>query len=177
MNIEPRLVYRSRESICERRGYAIIRHIDVNMIRKLWLRILIGATAGVAVGYTATLIRSLRSGEWRYIPVEPQLADLVGSEFSAVLVQFMLFVLVGAGFGAISMIWLNDRLSLIAQAAIYFSAAAAIMLPGAWCLCWIEHTLFELLRFGGSYLAICILLWLAWYLVTRARIKRINRRL
>lgn len=147
------------------------------MIKKLLPRILIGACTGVATGYTVTLIRSLRSGEGRYIPVEPRLADLVGSEFSAVLVQFLLFVLIGAGFGAISMIWLNERFPLTAQAAIYFSCAAAIMLPGAWCLYWIDHTLFELLRFGGSYLGICILWWLVWQLVTRARIKRINRRL
>lgn len=177
MSIEPRL-YSDRDSICERRGYAVtVRHIDVNMIRKLLPRVLIGAASGVATGYTVTLIRSLRSGEGRYIPVEPRLADWVGGELSAVVVQFLLFVLIGAGFGAISLIWLDERLPHIAQAAVYFSAAAAIMLPSAWCLCWIEHTPFALLRFGGSYIAICLLFWFAWYFVTRARIKHINRRL
>ena len=121
--------------------------------------------------------RSLVHGSGEYAAVAPALIEATGSELNAVLVQFLLTGLIGAGCGAASVIWQLEHWSIVKQSGVYFLLIALLMLPTAYLCHWMEHSFWGmagyLLIFAGIYLAV----WLTQYWIWKGRVRAINRRL
>lgn len=147
------------------------------MKKKVFLRGLLGFPLGMAVGYIITILISLSVGNGLYSPCVPQLAETMGSEISAVVLQAALCGLIGTSFAACSTIWEMEGWSIAKQTGIYFAITALVMMPIAYFLNWMEHTIAGFLLYLGIFAVIFALMWAVQYLIWRGKIKRMNERL
>ena len=146
------------------------------MKKKALLRGALGVPLGMALGYLITIVISLGWGQGRYVACMPELTALAGSEAGAVAIQAVLCGVLGAVFAVCSLIWEMERWSLFKQSAVYFSATALAMLPVAWVCGWMEHSAGGVALYTGVFVGIFAAAWAAQYLMLRAKIRRLNRR-
>ncbi|MDE5993277.1 MAG: DUF3021 domain-containing protein, partial [Oscillospiraceae bacterium] len=110
-------------------------------MKKTILRGLLGFPLGIAISSILALVISGIAGNGEYYAYPPSLADSVGGELNAAALQTVLSGILGAAFGAASVIWEKDSWSLAKQSAVYFFVSAAAMLPIAYFTEWMEHSL------------------------------------
>ncbi len=111
------------------------------MKKKIIKRSLLGLPLGIAMGYLITILASFGRANGYYTPCVPELISMMGNEINAVIVQTILYGLLGVGFAAISVIWEIDSWSIVKQTGIYFSIISVIMLPIAYFAYWMEHSI------------------------------------
>ncbi len=143
-------------------------------MKKALLRGLIGFPVGVTIGYAITIFTSLALCKGHYSPVVPDMAAQMGSEITAVAVQFILCGIMGVAFAAMSVIWESDRLNLAAQSAINFALSVCTMIPIAYVCHWMEHSVEGALSYIAVFAGIYASIWVSMYFVYRANIKKIN---
>ncbi len=146
------------------------------MKKKLLARAALGAPLGIAISYLITIAISAVMGWGVYSPCVPSLVDSVGTEVGAVAVQAGLSALLGAAFGAASLIWKMERWSIAKQTGLYFLVSSLAMMPVAYCAHWMERTLGGILSYFGIFLAIFVLVWIIQYLFWRNRVRLLNKR-
>lgn len=147
------------------------------MKRKAVLRGIIGMPVGILIGYLMTILLSLGWGSGEYLPCAPELTAQMGSEMGAVLLQAALCAVLGAAFGASSTIWQIERWSIARQTAVYLFATSLAMLPTAYLLYWMQHSLAGFLIYLGIYLLIFLAIWLGNYFAIRHNIRKMNEKL
>ena len=124
-----------------------------------------------------TLVEEAAQGGGQYRPVVPALAAQMGSELGAVALQTALCALLGGVCGGASVVWQIDRWSIARQSGVYFLLLAAAMLPIAYVLHWMEHSLWGVVSYAGIFLGIFAAAWIGQYLALRAKFKRIQQKL
>ncbi len=144
------------------------------MKKTLLKRGLFGFPVGISVGYVITIILSAFWGQGRYAAVTPQLLEAMGNEINAVIVQAISCGAMGTGFAMASVIWEIDSWSIVKQTSIYFVIISAIMLPIAYLMNWMQHTVVGFLSYAGIFVVIFLISWLFQYLGWRAKVKKIN---
>src|SRR5699024_3509273 len=85
--------------------------------------------------------------------------------------------LVGAGFGGSSVVWEMERWSLARQTGVYFLLLSLFMLPAAYAMRWVEHSLAGFARYFGVFALLFVLIWAAELLAGRYSVRRLNARL
>lgn len=145
------------------------------MKKQILQRSFIGMLGGITLSYLITIAISLTYGTGEYYPCVPALAEQVGTQTGAVLVQTLLSALLGAVFGGASIIWALDHWSLVKQSLVYFALAAGAMLPVAYLSHWMEHSVTGILIYTCIFAAIFLIVWLIQYAIWRGRIKKLNR--
>lgn len=140
-------------------------------------RALFGVPVGIALGTVITILISAAQGGGQYRPVVPALAAQMGSELGAVALQTALCALLGGVCGGASVVWQIDRWSIARQSGVYFLLLAAAMLPIAYVLHWMEHSLWGVVSYAGIFLGIFAAAWIGQYLALRAKFKRIQQKL
>lgn len=85
--------------------------------------------------------------------------------------------LMGAAFGAASVIWQLERWSIAAQSAAYFAVGAAAMLPAAYIAHWMERSAVGFAVYFGIYAGIFGSRMAGAVPEPQARLRRLNRRL
>ena len=144
------------------------------MKKKILTRGLIGFPIGIAIGFVITIIISICIGKGSFYPVRPELAETMGSELNAVILQTALCGIMGSGFAIASVIWELDSWSLIKQSGIYFLIISVIMLPIAYIANWMEHSVAGILSYAGIFVASFVVVWLIQYFVWKSKIKKMN---
>ena len=139
-------------------------------------RIWIGLPVGIAMGHIITLIISACIADGTFYSVTPELAERMGNELNAVILQTVLCGVLGAGFAAASVIWELDSWSLAKQSGVYFLVIGVIQLPIAYVTNWMQHTVAGFLSYIGIFVGIFVAVWLSQYLCWKQRIKKINDR-
>lgn len=147
------------------------------MKKKAFLRGLQGFPLGLAIGYAITIAISLVFADGYYSPCVPELISVTGSEINAVLLQAVLSGILGAGFGACSVIWEIESWGLVKQTGIYFLIVSVIMLPVAYVNYWMEHSLKGFLSYFGIFIAIFAVVWIVQYTVNKRRVGKMNENL
>ena len=147
------------------------------MKKTVLLRGLSGFPLGIAIGQTIVIIISLGWGHGEYIPYVPELAVSLGSEMGAVIVQTLLCGILGASFGACSVIWEIENWSIAKQTCIYFLITSVVMMPIAYFTNWMPHTLTGFILYFGTFAVIFIIIWIVQYLIWRNRIREINSKI
>ena len=147
------------------------------MKRKVFQRGLLGLSLGISIGYVITIAISVFHRDGSYIPCEPSLVEAVQSEIGAVVLQAVSCGVLGAAFGAASLIWDIDSWSIAKQTGLYFLVIAATMLPIAYLTHWMEHSIAGIILYAGVFLAIFVFIWLIQYCIWKNRIQSINRRI
>lgn len=146
------------------------------MKKKIMKRIWIGLPVGIAMGHIITLIISACIADGTFYSVTPELAERMGNELNAVILQTVLCGVLGAGFAAASVIWELDSWSLAKQSGMYFLVIGVILLPIAYVTNWMQHTVAGFLSYIGIFVGIFVAVWLSQYLCWKQRIKKINDR-
>lgn len=134
----------------------------------------LGMLIGIVTGYMISLIISILMGDGIFYVTTPEFASLFSSELNAVIIQTILYAILGAGFSLASFIWMIDSWSLLKQSAIYFLIISIIMLPIAYISGWMEHSLQGFLVYFGGFALIFITIWLVQYFNYKHKIKQIN---
>ena len=147
------------------------------MKKQILLRGMLGFPLGLAMGYLITIFISLTVSDGRYYPCVPELAAVMGNEINAVLLQAVLCGILGAGFGACSVIWQIESWGILKQTGIYFSIISVIMLPTAYVSYWMEHSLKGILSYFGTFVLIFATVWIVQYAVARHNVRKMNETL
>lgn len=147
------------------------------MKRKIFLRVMLGFPLGIAIGYLITIFISLVWANGYYSPCVPELADIMGSEINAVLFQALLCGLLGSGFAGSSVIWEMEDWGLVKQSGIYFLIVSVIMMPIAYVLYWMEHSLVGVLSYFGIFFLIFAVIWIVQYIIARHNVNKLNETL
>jgi uncharacterized membrane protein len=135
-----------------------------------------GIPMGITIGYLITVFSSLGWADGHYVPCVPELAEQLGSQINAVILQTVLCAILGVVFGAASAIWEIEKWSIAKQTGVYFLIIAITMLPIAYIACWMEHTIVGFLIYFGIFFAIFIVIWISQYLIWKSKIKKIGER-
>lgn len=147
------------------------------MRKKLLFRCLIGAPIGLAISTVITIIISLIIGDGRYYAVVPELADGCGTEINAVMLQALSAMLYGAVWAGASLIWEQERWSLLRQTATHLAVCSAATFPIAYFLRWMEASLMGIAKYFGIFFGIYLLVWLFQYSSISRRIRQINAKM
>lgn len=147
------------------------------MKKNIILRGAFGFPLGLAIGYIITIIISLVWAEGYYSPCVPELISVTGSEINAVILQALLCGFLGAGFAASSAIWEIERWSIVKQTGIYFLTVSVIMLPIAYFLYWMEHSLAGFFRYWGFFTLIFVMVWVIEFIIGKRNVKKMNDKL
>ncbi len=147
------------------------------MKTKIILRGLIGFPIGIAVGYAISIFTSLCFANGYYSPCVPDLIPIMGNEINAVILQALLSGVLGTAFAASSVIWQVERWSIVRQSGIYFLIVSMVMMPIAYVLYWMEHSISGFLRYFAVFMLIFVIIWIIEYAVGRQIVKKLNAQL
>ena len=138
------------------------------MKKEALLRGLLGVPLGIALGHIISLLASLGLAGGEFSPCVPSLVQAMGSEVAAVALQTGLSGLLGAAFGAGSVVWSLDHWSLVKQTGVYFLIGSLAMLPSpTWPTGW-SMNLRGILGYFLIYLGDFRGIWAIQYLTRRA---------
>ena len=144
------------------------------MKKKIIIRVISGLPIGLSIGYLISIAVSLIWADGTYSPCVPELIDIAGSELNAVVLQACLCAILGAGFGASSVIWEIEDWGLIKQTGIYFLIVSVLMMPIAYATYWMEHSFFGFLNYFGIFAVIFTVIWLIQYLRAKHNVGKMN---
>ena len=147
------------------------------MKKKIILRGALGFPLGIAVGYVITICTSLIWADGYYSPCVPELIESMGNEIYAVVLQALLCGLLGTGFGACSVIWEMEQWSIVKQTGIYFLIVSAVMMPIAYLLYWMEHSIAGFLEYLGIFVLIFAVIWISQFLLWKRNVDKMNARI
>lgn len=145
--------------------------------RKAFRRGALGFPLGITVGYVITILTSLIWGQGYYAPCVPQLVQTVGNEISAVILQAGLCGVIGAACAAGSVIWEMERWGLVKQTGLYFLILFVVMMPVAYFMYWMDHSVQGVLGYFCIFAAIFFAIWLTEYWIGRRNVAKMNSKL
>lgn len=144
------------------------------MKRKAFSRGLLGFPLGIAIGHIISVLCALSFGDGTFQPCTPDLIALAGNEINAVVLQTLLCGVIGAGFAASSVVWEKEQWSIAKQTGFYFFINAMLMLPTAYLLNWMEHSLIGFLSYFGIFTLYFAIFWIAAYFMWKRILKKMN---
>lgn len=147
----------------------------VNTAKQWLIRILAGGVIGVVLLYfVGGLFHALLHGGPTFLPVSPDLTDLVGTKSLAALIQFCLYFAFGAVVGVATLPFADEGGALALRSLIHFVVTAglfsAIVWLCGWAWSWLAW-LAELALLVLVYLLIWLMRWIVWY-VELCRIRK-----
>lgn len=151
--------------------------MEGKMKKKIVLRGAVGIPIGITIGYFITIFSSFIHADGYYSPCVPELTVVVGNEIKAVLLQAFLSGLLGAAFGASSIIWEIEHWSLVKQTGIYFGIISVTMMPIAYFLYWMEHSTIGVLSYFGIFVFIFFIVWAVQIIIGKYTVKKINAKI
>lgn len=147
------------------------------MKKKIISRGAFGFPIGITIGYAITIITSFIWANGYYSPCVPELISVMGSEINAVIFQALLSGLLGAAFAASSVIWEIESWNIVKQTGVYFAVVSVVMMPVAYFLYWMEHSVTGFLSYFCIFALIFIVIWVTQFITGRHMVKRMNERL
>lgn len=147
------------------------------MKNKLLSRCLLGAPIGVVVSTVVTVIISLCTGHGEYYAAPHELVDWCGNEITAVIIQFVCALAVGAIGGGSSVVWSMEKWSLTKQTLVHFAVIAVPYFSISYVLNWLPHNLFGSLGFVAAFIVVYVIIWVSVYLSVKFKLKKMNERL
>lgn len=146
-------------------------------MKKIIIRGLIGLISGLALSYSITIILSLIINNGQYYYAAPSFISKFNCEITAVLIQAILSGILGFGFGISSVIWENEKLSLVSQTALHFIISLTLILTIGYYCSWFSQSFGKFLIFIFIFISIYFIIWVTAYFSYKKKIKLINRSL
>ena len=147
------------------------------MKKEIIKRGLLGIPVGITIGYLMTIINSLIFGNGNYCPVTPELVARMGNEINAVMLQSLLYAVIGFSFASSSVVWNMDSWSMLKQTALYFIINAVVMMPIAYGLNWMQHNSKGIIIYLAVFTLYFAVIWLVQYFIWKSYLKKMNTKL
>ncbi len=147
------------------------------MKKKILFRILLGAPIGVTISLIITIIISICLGKGEYYSAAPELIDWCGNEITAVIVQMICSMFIGAVYSGASVIWEIENWSLTKQTLIHFAVFVISFAPISFVLYWMPHNIFGALSYATSFILMYIFIWVSMYFSIKSKINKMNSQL
>ncbi len=147
------------------------------MKKKIIYRSLVGAPVGVTISLIISIIISLCSSQGEYVAAPPDLIDWCGSETTAVIVQMICSMFIGAVYSGASVIWEIEQWSLTKQTLIHFAVFVIPFVPISYVLNWMPHDLYGALSYAAGFIFMYIIIWGSMYFSMKTKIKKMNDQL
>lgn len=147
------------------------------MKKKLVYRCLLGAPIGVLVSLIITIIISLCTGNGEYFPAPHELMDFCDNTITAVCIQMVCSLLIGAVAGGSSVIWDVEQWSLLKQTLIHFIVISIPFFTVGYILNWLPHHLYGALGYAGAFILVYLIMWVSIYFSIKTKIKKMNSQL
>lgn len=148
-----------------------------NMKKEILKRLFLGIPFGIAIGCGITLFISAGVGDGEYYPCVPALITSVGTPLQAVVLQTVLCGALGAVSCAGSVIFSLDGWSILKQSGVYFLILSAAMMPTAYVLYWMEHSLSGAVGYFAVFVLVFLFVWLSQYIGWKVKLKKMNEKL
>lgn len=125
------------------------------------------------VSLIITIIFLLSMGHGEYFPAPHELIDWCGgNETTAVIVQMICSLFVGAVCGGASVIWEIEKWSLLKQTLINFAIIAVLFFGIGYIMNWMPHHIYGALGYVGGFIAGYAIMWCSIYFSIKAKIKK-----
>ena len=147
------------------------------MKKKLLLRSLCGLSFGLALEELIAIVISLAQHEGVFQAVIPELVYDFGGELHAVILQSLLYAVLGAILGAATIIWDIEEWSLTKQTGVHFTVFALPFLLIAYTLYWIPRSALGVLSAAAVFIAIYAGIWGIIYFSCKRKVEKINAKL
>ncbi len=148
------------------------------MKKKILFRSFFGAPIGVTISLIITVIFSLCTGHGEYYPAPHELVDWCGgNETTAVIVQMICSMIVGAVCGGASVIWEIEKWNLLKQTLINFAVIAVPFFGLGYIMNWMPHHIYGALGYVGGFAGGYVVMWCAIYFSIKAKLKKMNKQL
>ena len=148
------------------------------MKKKILFRSLVGAPVGVTISLIITIIFSLCTGHGEYFPAPHELVDWCGGNATtAVIVQMLCSLFIGAVGGGSSVIWEIEKWSLLKQTLIHFAVIAVPFIGISYVMNWLPHYIYGALGYTGAFIAMYVIMWCSIYFSIKSKIKKLNKQL
>ncbi|MDD3428451.1 MAG: DUF3021 domain-containing protein [Oscillospiraceae bacterium] len=147
------------------------------MKKQILQRGALGALIGIVLGDVITVGISLCIGQGEYFPCVPAFVSAMGNQLNAVMMQMLLDAILGAAFGASSLIWEIDKWSIAKQTGVYFFITAMVMMPIAYFANWMHHSFWGMVSYFAIFAGIFVVVWISQYLGWKRRVKKLNDKL
>lgn len=138
---------------------------------------LLGFPLGVFLGYTITIFISAVDARGVYLPVVPELTKAMGSEISAVVLQYFLSGILGVGFAASSVIWQNENWSILKRTVLHLIAMSVFLFPIAYITYWMPHTPWGIAQYLLIFLTMYVIIAAIQYFAYQRNVRAINQKL
>lgn len=148
-----------------------------NIKKEVLKRLFLGVPFGITIGSVITILISVGLGDGAYYPCVPALIETVGTPLYAVILQTVLCGVLGAVSCAGSVIFSLDGWSILKQSGIYFLILSAAMMPIAYVLYWMEHSLWGAIGYFFMFVLIFIFVWISQYIMWKRKLKKMNQKL
>ena len=140
-------------------------------------RALLGFPLGMAIGYTINIIFSLAFANGYYGAVHPELIEAFGNEINAVIIQAILWGLLGFIYSGFSVIWEKDNWSLVKQTTIVFFVYLLPMMIVGYILKWYTFNILQVIIFISIFILIFFIIWILIYLKTKKDVDALNAKI
>lgn len=147
------------------------------MKKKLLFRSLIGAPVGVTVSLIITIIFSMCTGRGEYFPATQGLVDLCGNTVTAVIVQMICSLFIGAVCGGASVIWEAEKWSLLKQTLIHFTVLAVPFFAVGYVMNWLPHNIYGAFAYFGAFAGVYLIMWFSIYFSIKYKVNKMNKQL
>ena len=147
------------------------------MKTKVVKRIFMGVPIGISIGYVLSIVFSTIFANGYYGAVHPELTILLGSEINAVMIQAILWGIIGAVFAGGSVIWELDHWSLTKQTITVFSLYFITMTPIALFLKWIPLSTTGFIIYITNFFLMFSAIWLSVFFTLKRTVDAINDKL
>ena len=147
------------------------------MKKEIVKRALSGFQIGITIGYCFNILNSLIYGNGSYIPCTTALQNLMGSEIMAVVVQTILFGIVGASFAGSSVVWAIDSWSLFRQTGLYFLINSVVFIVVACISDWVDPAPLSIVMYFVRFVIIFFIVWAIQYFIWKRKVDKINHKI
>ncbi len=147
------------------------------MNKKVMIRALLGFPLGIFLSYTITIMISVLLARGTYSPTVPEFTTLMNSELGAVVLQYILSGILGAGLAASSVIWEIEDWSIFKRTVAHLIAMSVFMFPIAYFTYWMPHTFWGVLTYFLIFIALYAIIWALQFFGYRSSVRGINQKL
>ena len=147
------------------------------MKKNLILRAFIGAPLGVFICTVITIIVSLVVGNGHYYATVPELNSFFGNEITAVIIQTVAALVYGAIWGGASVIWENEKWSLLKRTVLHLIIVSLVTYPIAYFTYWMPRNILGTLLYFLIFFVIYLFIWIIGYVSIKAKVNKINKNL